>query len=108
MRGTIFAVIAVNVNHIHSFLETVFIGFSSCFARVLCLPGLASILPRRNVNGPWHLQTSETVVISVGLFLLINSFHLVEDIVSLTYDLDVTCILLGSITSVEQGQNNLP
>ena len=39
------AVIAVNVNHIHTFLEPVFLGLSSCFARVLYLPGLLLFLP---------------------------------------------------------------
>ena len=80
VRGTNLAVIDVNVNHIHSFLETVFLGFSNCFARVLYLPGLASVLPRRvwfwrwKVYGPQELQTSGTDVISFGWFVLINRF----------------------------------
>jgi len=41
------AVIAVNVNHIQTFLERVFVSLSSCFAaRVLYyLPGLLLFLP---------------------------------------------------------------
>lgn len=50
---------------------------------------------------PRHLQASETAVISFGRFvlssflLLINCFYIAEDIGSLTYDLDVTCIPAG-------------